>query len=70
MSRLKVVKPSPQRRQTALYGVKVHVEISSFKKGVIDALQDDMEVAGWGVPISRLIKNGLTTLTYDLEVEA
>jgi hypothetical protein len=49
--------------------VRVLVEIHSIKKDVVQTLTDDLEETGWGVPIGRVLKHGMTTLTYDLEVD-
>jgi hypothetical protein len=59
----------PRRHQYDTKQTIVTVEIATLDQNVVQTLTDDMERAGWGVPMSTMIKLGVTTLRYVLEVD-
>lgn len=59
----------PRRHQYDTVPTIVHVEINTVRPDVVRELAGDMERAGWGAPMSSIIKHGVTTLQYSLEVQ-
>lgn len=48
--------------------ITVLLTVGSQNGEVVQELLDDLEVVGWGVPIARTLRRGVTFLTYHIEV--